>query len=84
MTIMTYKEFVLLTAEVRKLQKEYFKTRDKGVLAESKKKEFTLDMEIRNVLSNPQEFPLPNDIISCPPDCHDTSKTEQQLELPFS
>jgi hypothetical protein len=32
-----------------------------------------------NVLSKPQEFPLPNDIISCPPDCHDTSKTERQL-----
>ena len=79
---MTYKEFVLLTAEVRKLQKEYFKTRDKGVLAESKKKEFTLDMEIRNVLSELQEFP--NDIISCPPNCSDTSKTEQQLELSFS
>ncbi len=43
------RDFFLLVAETRRLQKEYFKTRDKAVLAEAKAKENMLDAEIARV-----------------------------------
>ena len=52
---MTPYEFFKLTSEVRRLQKEYFKTRDKGILAESKVKERILDAEIARVEAMPEE-----------------------------
>ena len=48
-------QFFKLTAEVRKLQKEYFKTKDKSVLAQSKMKEHELDAEIERVSKIPEE-----------------------------
>lgn len=41
-------EFMQLVREMRKAQKEYFKTRDKDVLAKSKQLEKRVDDEIKN------------------------------------
>lgn len=43
---MTEREIIGLTYRVRQKQKEYFKTYDRGVLAEAKKMEKTLDAEL--------------------------------------
>ena len=40
-------EFMQLVREMRKAQKEYFKTRDKDVLAKSKQLEKRVDAEIK-------------------------------------
>lgn len=40
-------EFIQLVREMRKAQKEYFKTRDKDVLAKSKQLEKRVDDEIK-------------------------------------
>ena len=43
---MTEREIIGLAYRVRQKQKEYFKTYDRGVLAEAKKMEKTLDAEL--------------------------------------
>lgn len=51
-------EFMQLVREMRKAQKEYFKTRDKDVLAKSKQLEKRVDDEIKEeeeALANNQE-----------------------------
>lgn len=51
-------EFMQLVREMRKAQKEYFKTRDKDVLAKSKQLEKRVDDEIKKeeaVLAENQE-----------------------------
>lgn len=55
------REFYDLARQVRLLQKEYFKTRDKGILAQSKLKERELDAEIErvdNILNPNQQLSL--------------------------
>lgn len=43
----TYETLLKATREMRKLQKEYFKTRDRGILQQSKDKEREVDNLIR-------------------------------------
>ena len=45
---MTERKIIELAYNVRQKQKEYFKSYDRGVLAESKKLEKTLDAELEN------------------------------------
>lgn len=45
---MTEREIIELAYNVRQKQKEYFKRYDRGILAESKKLEKTLDAELEN------------------------------------
>ena len=45
---MTEREIIELAYNVRQKQKEYFKRYDRGVLAESKKLEKMLDVELDN------------------------------------
>ena len=51
-------EFMQLVREMRKAQKEYFKTRDKDVLAKSKQLEKRVDDEIKKeeLANNTQEL----------------------------
>lgn len=46
---MKSKEFFDLVSRMRTVQKEYFKTRDKMILGESKALEFMVDREIERV-----------------------------------
>ena len=46
---MTAKEFFYLVEDMRKAQKDYFKTRDKEVLVKSKELEKRVDEEIKRV-----------------------------------
>lgn len=46
---MKSKEFFDLVSRMRTVQKEYFKTRDKTILGESKALEFMVDREIERV-----------------------------------
>ena len=57
---MTAKEFFKLVIEMRNAQKSYFRTRDKGVLQQSKELENRVDDETRRVerLQAEPELPL--------------------------
>lgn len=46
---MTPRQFFDKVSEMRRLQKEYFRTRDKGILAQSKMAEHEIDNEIERV-----------------------------------
>lgn len=51
---MTIQEFARAYLDMRSLQREFFKTRDKGVLQKAKQAERTLDNHARVIL-NPKE-----------------------------
>lgn len=55
---MTLNEYISLVYETRQAQKEYFKTRNKSVLADSKALERRLDEETTRLMfsSNPYPF----------------------------
>jgi hypothetical protein len=52
---MTYENLVTLTIEVRKLQKEYFKTRSPRVLDACKAKELALDKQLGKAMEAIQQ-----------------------------
>ena len=58
---MTEREIIELAYNVRQKQKEYFKRYDRGVLAESKKLEKTLDAELENYF-HPEKQIKQNDL----------------------
>lgn len=47
-------DFIELVRQMRNAQKEYFKTRDKSILQQSKELERKVDAYIVNVISNQQ------------------------------
>lgn len=52
---MTTEQFITLVSDMRKAQKEYFRTRSKVVLEESKRLERMVDAELENI-KNPSLF----------------------------
>lgn len=57
---MTLNEYINLVHVTRQAQKEYFRTRDKSVLADSKALEKRLDAETQKLMSslNPDPFDI--------------------------
>ena len=58
---MTERKIIELAYNVRQKQKEYFKSYDRGVLAEAKKLEKTLDAELENYF-HPEKKIKQNDL----------------------
>lgn len=48
-----FERFVAMVEQMRALQKEYFKTRDRGILQQSKNAEREVDKAIKELNGNP-------------------------------